>query len=569
MGRRWIAAALLLAVGCLSTPACRGSEPSGAAARLDLTLARGWSVTPDPKPPWVAPARTAAVHLETTVTIPADRVGPGSVLVLRDTSWSAQVTVNGTALPAQTGGLAPIEVPVGPYLKAGANQLVVRISGPRGVSPLLSGQDSARARLGEPPVLSLRPAAYVDDAWVTLDDGAATASARVDSAPAGSVVHFSAMLDGRVLQTLGQAKVVDGQATAAAAPWKGPVWSLGLAQGPALFQLQATLAGPDGALLDRHTTRTGLRDFGVEDRALALNGQTLRLLGQRVTQDTTLTAIARLTAAAGHNVVEYHGRLPSPADLAQADERGLPVVVLPRCPGILNWRGLSAQARDPGPCVAPDAALVQSLSGHPSLVLWILEEGPGGPNQAREGLLTDPLARPIVGHHLPGQALVVDGPGSGRDPSMFAGHWITEMGSRREHAADPRALPMRLLATLKAGAVGGIVHGPARGRAQGWAQVWQELLVDKGVSPWIPGTHRAESRVTVSGLTRGQVAWIEAPGHPPVGATADRNGVARLALWHQGTVTLHVGDLTQTLQVAPGTWSDTGWTGEATQASVP
>ncbi len=559
--------AALLAL-LLLLPACTRSAPTGDATRLHLRLARGWTLTPDPKPPWIAPARMPQVTLQRTLDLPPGRDTSGTILRLRDVSWTATVTVNGTELPPQTGGLAPIDVPVGPHLRPGTNTLQITITGPAGVSPLLSGQDSRRARLGEPPELLLQPTAHVAAHWTRLDGDTAYATAHISGAPAGSTVHFQAWVDGQVLQSLGQAPVRDGVATTSGTRWSQPTWGIGLPADPALFHLVATLAGPDGQLLDRASVRTGLRDFRVADRQLQLDGSPVRLIGQRVTDHSHLGAIATLTGQAGHNVVEFHGRLPSPRELSQADERGLPAVVLPRCPGILTWRSLSAEARAAEPCVAPDAALARSLAAHPSLVLWILEEGPGGPPQARDGLLTDPLQRPIVGHHLPGQALVVDGPGAGRDPSMFAGHWITEMGSRREHAADPRALPTLLMATLEAGAVGGIVHGPAQGRTPTWASVWKELLAGQDIPPWTDRGHRAESRLTVHGLAPGQVGWLELGPVSATGAVADRDGVLRLAAWHSGPAVLRVGDQRIDVRLSPGRWTERGWAGAPAEVTL-
>ena len=143
------------------------------------------------------------------------------------------------------------------------------------------------------------------------------------------------------------------------------------------------------------------------------------------------------------------------------------------------------------------------------------------------------------------------------------------MGSRREHAQDPRALPKRLLATFKAGAVGGIVHGPSRGQTQAWARTWRELLDQQGVPPWTDSPDRAESRVVVRGLEPGSIAWVHADGVTPVGATASHDGIARLALWHHGPAQVHAGSHSQPIVLVPGQWTESGWTGTPTPVVLP
>jgi hypothetical protein len=509
------------------------------------------------------------VVLETVIDLPANRIGGGSELILRDVSWSVQVTINGTDLPPATGGMAPIHVPVGQFLQAGANTIRIVVSGPKGISPLLSGQTNRRARLGEPPELVLKPTGHIDHAWVKLVGDLATAQAIVGNAPPGSRIHFAAVLDGQTLQDLGQAEVIDGGAHANPAKWQGPLWHLSLSNGPALFNLVVTLISKDGDLLDRTAIRTGLRSFEFVDQTLRLNGKQIRLIGQRVRPKDSLGYVAKLTAAAGHNVVEYHGRLPSSDELAQADERGLAVVILPRCPGMLKWRRLSPEDRATGPCVLPDEHLVQSLSANPSVLLWILEPAPDRDTLPTQGLLTDPLARPIVGHHLPGQALATTGRAANLGPAMFQGRWITEMASQRESAQDLNTLPARMVRLVWGGAVGGIVHGPPRGRDRQWTEIWQDLLSKQENTPWLDTPQRAESRVEVTGLQPGELVWLNVPGLASEGSLADGSGTARLGIWHQGQAGLVVSGETIPVTLSAGRWEPDGWRGVPTLVTLP
>lgn len=565
---RWPLALLLLVAACTGVPA---ADPTGRAS-LDLGAAFD-------RQPWATgPTEGRGLRLVARFDLPADRVMPGSVVVLEGAWWTIQATVNGTALPPATGGLAPVELPVGPHLRAGANTLMLELSPPPpGTPPLLTGGGLAsgarwkadRADVQVAPRLELRPEAHVQTVALPLADGRVTPVARVARAPAGSRVRFSVSLDGEQVADLGEGSVLDGRATAPETAWGLDAWRPG---NPALYLVQAELLGPDGVVLDRFSRRSGALDVDADAAGVSVSGEPARVMAVRITShDADLPGRFAELASGGVNGVELHGELARSRWLDQADELGLPTIVVPRCVGRTNKGNpteaiLAAQH-------AQDLRLVDHLAHHPSPVLWATEgstadsqkKNPGPPKVLyTDGLLEDPLDRPVTQHDLPARVQRV-GPGTpGSAPydscevEGCVGAWLTEvtwrgapapdmwvqMGARTQHALTD------------GGALGVVIPTPQRRGDATWAPAWAAVGAAVGATPAPTGPFRAGSEVQLSGGRPGATVFVEAPGHPTVGTVLDETGAGAVRLWHVGPASVVAGDRRLPVTLSAGRWID-------------
>lgn len=545
--------------------------PASGRATLDLSAA--WDAQPwDARGPG-----PVGLQLTGRVALPADRLGAGSVLVLEGAWWDVQATINGVSLPASTGGLAPLRLDVGPHLRAGENTFVLVLSPPApGTPPLQTGGGLAsgggwradRADLQVAPRLELRPAAHVRSVSLPLDAGQVRATARVDGAPAGARVRFTVALDGEQVADLGEGPVIDGVATAPATAWPLDDWRPGR---PALYLARAALVGAGGETLDAMAQRTGALDVAGDEAGLRLAGDPLRLMAVRVTgHDRDLPGRFAALVAGGANGVEVHGELPRTTWLDEADELGLPLVLVPRCVGRTN-KGTPTEA-----ILAlqheQDLRLVDHTAHHPSPVLWATEgqsansqkKRPGPPKVLwTEGLLTDPLGRPVSQHDVDArvQRVGMPGPdGAPQDSCVVEGcgaAWLTEVTWRGP--ATPQMWSVMAGRTQHAltegGALGVVIPTPRPADEGGWAPAWAAVAAAAGVSPASPGPFRAPSAVSLRGGPPGATVFVEAPGHPTVGTVLDRQGAGGVQLWHAGAAEVVLGSRRIPVTLRPGTWA--------------
>jgi hypothetical protein len=554
--------ALLLASAC--TPAV---PP---AMRAELTLDAGWSAAP-----WQQSAGGAELRIEGTFDL--DGAGDGSVLLVEGGWWRLTATVNGTVLPAVTGGLTEAAIPVGPHLRPGENTLALRVTAPSGVDAILTGgslssvgRDQGAALLQAPPRLLLRPAAHIADAWLEARDGQLFPHAEVAGAPAGATVRFSATLDGRPLADLGTASVAAGVADAPGQPRDLPAWAAGSA---ALLHLHAELRDADGTRLDDAVIRTGVRQLSAVP--LALDGTPLRLMGGRVVNQDPQTRLAEVfarLAPAGVNAAEIHGETFRRDWLEAADELGLPLVIVPRCIGRASQHS-GERAALLATMAEQDAATARLLRTHPAVVLLAAE----GPVRGDMPLWTEPLIDtgiPIAGRDLPARVLSLK-PGDTLttverrcQPRDCQGSWLVELtpwwrtapeGDKPDSLTRWRLLSEALVAFMTdEAAVGAIIPTPNPREVTGWEDAWRQTAAALSI-PAVPGDGRGRSEVVVTGATPGASVWLSAPLAPTVGAIADDTGSARLALYHDGPATLRVGTHSQSITLTPGRWQGYTW----------
>ena len=557
--RRTIAeqARLALALGAV---ACKGPL-APAVQQGDLLLDQGWSATPwagaDPGGPTVG-----VMSLRTTVHLDAAHVGAGSVLVLEGLWWSARVSVDGTALAPVEGGIPAVEVPVGPLLHEGDNLLAIDIRAPSGQTRAALGGGLASsnfrwaaADLRVAPRLVVRPAEHVDTVTI-LDTSSGVVGRATVAAADGATVHFLAALDGHVVQDLGEAVVRGGIAQAAPVAWKGARWGFDGFGEDALLQVVASLSGPEGTL-DVAAARTGVRAIAPAEGGPLLNGRPLRLMAVRLTEPSHPEPFAdrvRALLPGRPDAVEVHGEVLRSSWLDQADELGIPIVLLPRCIGRCEPVG-PPDAALAATMQAQDARLVTMALDHPSVVLWMTEgNAPGQPGGVAplwsESLLQDPHGRPVVGQHYRGRMLGLEG-GGGR----CQGAWITEVTRRGPKAASEwQEMSRGFTDVVKEGAVGGTIPVPNPNSPAGWAESWAAAAEALGVPALDTGCRRASSVLQVEGLPPGATVWLSAPGMTAVGAIADPAGTARFEVWYDGAATLTVDGQTREVKLRHGTW---------------
>lgn len=561
----------LLTLGLL---ACTGGEPApDAGGHATLILDGAWSSAP-----WESGQQgPGPLTLTTTFRLPEDRLGAGSVLVLEGAWFRVEGTFNGQRLGPVNGGLAPVELPVGAALRAGENQLSLTVSPPGPEVPALlhggglasSGWQRNQPDLQVPPRLELRPTSAVTHVALPLEGGQVMPTARVTGAPDGARVRFSVSVDGTKKADLGEAPVQGGVATAPAIDWSLPTWAPG---DPELVLARAELVDASGAPLDALAVRTGVVDIDGDADGLRLGDAPLRLMAVRVTnRDGRFAAPFSELVPGGVNGVEIHGELARSAWLDAADELGLPLVVVPRCVGRANkGRATPEIAAEQ---VEQDERLVAHLGHHPSPVLWATEgqtansqkKNPGLPRVLyTDALQSDPLDRPITQVDLDARVQRVGAPDPDGAPfdscaeEGCEGAWLTEVTWRGP--ATPEMWTIMSARTQHAltegGAHGVVIPTPRPADRGGWAPAWARVGQALGIAPADPGPHRAASIVEVVSGTPGETVFLEAPGHPTVGAVFGADGTASIRLWHTGEVQVHVGGKQRRLFVQPGRWVD-------------
>jgi len=506
-------------------------------------------------------ARQVPVTWTADWSLPESRLAPGAVLVLEGLNYRAQVELNGTALDPVFGGIGPLELPVGPLLRAGDNHLVVTVPSPAEENRALTALGERSFRLRRPPVLRLQPELALDTPMVSFTEDGAQASVATPAATPGTRVQLRAMLDGRQLADFGTADVEGGLVLTAPRRWPGKRWSpVGPGQRE-LFWLVATLSGPDGEVLEVASVRTGLREVGLDEDGLTLDGEEWPLLAVRADY---LADLGPQLAAVGDaaNALELHGEPYDRRFYDLADELGLPLVVTPRCDGRAQLTSREVwDLREE--LWEQNRRFLRAAARHPSVVLWVAEGDAAAGGVLGQAFAKDPAGRLLVGRDLPGVPVAVM-PGE-RVITDFPDEpwWIVEMGYAP--GATDAGVPRALEAAFRLGSSGGVVPGPAQVRDEGhWGTLSATLgaMLEEQGGKTRSARRRAPARVQVIGLREGQVAWVEAAGLPTHGAVAGPSGTTVLDVWHDGPATVTVGETSWDVELEAGAWVGQTWTGK-------
>ena len=349
--------------------------------------------------------------------------------------------------------------------------------------------------------------------------------------------------------------------------WSGSWWRPDSTSDDALFYAVATLLDAKGRELDRSSQRTAVRAFDHRDDALALNGEQFPLLAVRA--DLMRAPHQQLARLPGTHVnsLEVHGRMPPAPWLREADELGLPVVVLPRCDARL-WQhgGLPPEQRIRSAeeiLGQQDHALVWGAAQHPALVLWACEGSLGVSREMCRRLSElDPRDTPAAGFDIPSRSADASrdaeaNPLAGPMAGGQMGHgWVVEIMGARDDTPPSRAAAAFLEAAGSSG-FGGVANSPPLSRKgrDDWAASWAEVAQQLEVRPLTASeTRRSGAQVVVQGLTPGDTAWLEIPGLSTVGSVAGSDGTATLEAWHRGAAVVVAGSQRWDVTLEPDSW---------------
>jgi hypothetical protein len=316
------------------------------------------------------------------VELAPDVAGRRLALRIGACDFATRVFVNGREVGAARGGYAPIACEIAHAVRAGRNEIVLRVedrdtwSQPRGkqiAGAFPTGVDYDRVTgVWQTVWLEPLPELAIEDVWTIWTP-----------APGELAVHvaFDGLFDGEVRAALFDA----GREVAHAdgAGWGRPEARLALrvpgarAWSPAhphLYELRVELAA-GGRTLDAVRCPVGLREIRCEGRRLLLNGQPLYLRGAldqgyfpagwyAAPDDDALVRDLELVRALGLNSVRVHQKAEDPRLLHHADRLG--VLVFCEMPS-----GRDFSDRLVADLTREWSALVRRDRGHASAIAWV------------------------------------------------------------------------------------------------------------------------------------------------------------------------------------------------------
>lgn len=312
-------------------------------------------------------------------TFDAPAVGPDETALLHfgAVDYAAEVFVNGARAGAHEGGFIPFRLDVGSLLRAGMNEILVRVVEPA-VAP------------GRTDGLTFEEVPHGKQSWYVNVSGL-WQSVRLDVRPRRRVerVHVTADLDGRVrvdvamagegaaplaVLVRGPGGVEAWNGTARPAPSDTAAVMEGLIEAPALWSPDTPALYTAEVTLgeDRVMERFGFRRFEARDGRLWLNGAPFYLIGaldQDFYPGTLYTPPSedylrrqmRTARALGLNTLRMHVKVPDPRYLDVADEEGL--LVWLDLPNHWTWTPTAARRAE-----ATLDGLIARDWNHPSLV---------------------------------------------------------------------------------------------------------------------------------------------------------------------------------------------------------
>ena len=388
-----------------------------------LSLDGEWDFIPDPErlytaqdlPPgepiavpgcWEAqvahPYRIVTAWYRRSFDAPADWDGSRLLIHFGAVMYRCAVWLNGERIGEHEGGYTAFAVDAADAVRWGAaNELVVEVENPLNAIADYPAFAAGRVLDAEAltPDLPLSEIPHGKQTWYSSQSGLwqsvraervgachidalvvfpdvpaerATVRWRVLGDRAGARLELRALgPDGREVGTA-QADLGPAEGETSVAVPEPVLWGIGA---PNLYRLEARilLAGREQ---DRLTTRFGMREVGVRDGAVTLNGEPVYLLGvldQDLYPDTISTPPSRAyldeqlrrARELGFNILRCHIKVPDPAYLDAADEAGMLVwCELP------NWSRFTHASAGRG--LATLSRMVETVGSHPSVVMWTI-----------------------------------------------------------------------------------------------------------------------------------------------------------------------------------------------------
>jgi hypothetical protein len=318
-------------------------------------------------------------------TITVDPPAADQVALLRfgAVDYRALVFVNGKQAGKHGGGYLPFEIDVTSLLRAGENQVAVRVADP-GAKPheVVDGINYAEiphgkqnwyvqtSGLWQSVELDYRPRVRLGSVHISApSDGTLVITAPVFGMDQGGTAHVTAEVMDPTGKSVwkGEHDVANGETTAKLSGLVRPplLWC---PSSPNLYELHVTLSSGDSALC-----RFGFRSFTTHDGKFLLNGKPIYLRGaldQDFYPDTIYTPPSldylrdemRKAKALGLNLLRCHIKVPDPRYLQAADETGILIWY-----EIPNWDKLTADSQRRA--METLHGMVERDANHPSIVI--------------------------------------------------------------------------------------------------------------------------------------------------------------------------------------------------------
>lgn len=376
-------------------------------------------------------------------TVPADLTGGRIRLHFGAVDYRADVYLNGHDIGGHTGGSAAFAFDVTPFLRAGENELVVRVrddlrdpAQPKGKQALVSEGCfyTATSGIWQSVWLEAVGATYVRQHAITTDPEAGTATIVVDLAgdDAELTLRAEVRADGKSAGAA-EVRVAGRQATVVVPLSEKRLWAPG---NPFLYDLTLTLSR-GGRTVDRLASYFGLRSVAISGRRILINGQPVfqRLILDQgfypdgiwtAPSDAALRRDIELSMAAGFNGARLHQKVFEPRFLYWADRLGY--LVWGEFP---NW-GMDYGPASHAPFLAEWLDVVQRDRNHPALIGWCPFNETGADAAVLQQLVwaatkaldpTRPVLETSGWTHTSPQPEVRDSHDYEQDPAVFRRRW--------------------------------------------------------------------------------------------------------------------------------------------------
>ncbi|WP_175414925.1 glycoside hydrolase family 2 protein [Nibricoccus aquaticus] len=310
-------------------------------------------------------------------------------------NYRAQVFLNGVSLGAHDGGYTPFVVEFGPWLRAGENELLVRVIDPPREYAVEGLQSSHPLRqtalptykagwyysfggLWQPVHLLRTEQIWIEDAFIQprLNPREITVNYTLglaNSGVAGGELRFwVTRREGGLSLAEGRVAVSGAEGIFKVALLDAPLWSC---ESPNLLMLHLDFEGASGR--DSRSWRFGLREFTTDGSRFLLNGTPIHLRGVLhqggfprtlvYPQDEAMALKdVRSILDAGCNLSRITLRPASPRELDLCDELGLMVIGEPPIGWVADDDQIDAR------CLQEVEEMIRRDRNRPSVVMWTL-----------------------------------------------------------------------------------------------------------------------------------------------------------------------------------------------------
>lgn len=363
-------------------------------------------------PYWLTPTRyyAGAAWYQREVTIPEAWSGRRVVLELERPHWGTTVWLDGEKVGEGDSLAVPHRFELGTALTPGRRVLTVRVDN-RYLVPIGRNSHSISDHtqgnwngvVGK-VTLTTTPRVWIEDVQVYPE--VATRSIRVRGRTGNQTGETGQGTMQLLVRALGYGdRSGTGGAVTLPVTWgaEGGVWETRIELGaqaplwdefqPALHEVTARLAVEGGGEDHEVQVRFGMREVGVRDRQITVNGRALFLrgtlecaifprTGYPPTDVASWRRIMEVARAHGLNHLRFHSWTPPKAAFEAADEAGFYLHV--ECP---TWANFETTIGDGGPVdawvIAEGSRILREYGNHPSLVLMAYGNEPAGKNHER------------------------------------------------------------------------------------------------------------------------------------------------------------------------------------------